>query len=102
MGEVSIKVEIAGGIYPLKVDTDDERNIKEAVSLINSKITEFEKNYGIKDKKDVLAMVMIQLVSQLYKKLNIHEKELSDLKQLLADVEYMLEQHRSDVNNIES
>ncbi len=102
MGEVSIKVEIAGGIYPLKVDTDDERNIKEAVSLINSKITEFEKNYGIKDKKDVLAMVMIQLVSQLYKKLNIHEKELSDLKQLLVDVEYMLEQHRSDVNNIGS
>lgn len=102
MAEVSIKVEISGGIYPLKVDASDEESIKEAVNLINSKIAEFEKNYAIKDKKDVLAMVMIQLVSYLYKKLNASEKELSDLKQLLNDVEHMLKQHQSDISNIEN
>jgi cell division protein ZapA (FtsZ GTPase activity inhibitor) len=102
MDEITIKVEIAGGIYSLKVDTSDEESIKEAVNSINSKISEFEKNYGVRDKKDVLAMVMIQLVSQLYKRLNVNEKELSDLRQLFSNVEEMLQQHQIDLNNIDN
>jgi len=43
MSEVNIKVEIAGSVFPLKVNADDEQNIKEAVDLINNKIAEFEK-----------------------------------------------------------
>ena len=100
MSEVNIKVEIAGGIFPLKVDAADEENIKEAVNLINTKIAEFERAYAVKDKKDVLTMVMLQLVSQLYKQANTAEKELSVLKQLFAGVEEMLQQHVQNINNI--
>lgn len=100
MSEVNIKVEIAGSIFPIKVNASDEQNIKEAVNLINKKIAEFERNYAIKDKKDVLTMVMLQLVSELYKQANTAERELSDLKQLFADVEEMLKQHIQNVNNI--
>ena len=84
MSEVNIKVEIAGSVFPLKVNAEDEQNIKEAVDLINNKIAEFEKNYAVKDKKDVLGMVMLQLVSQLYKQTTTAEKELSNLKLLFA------------------
>ncbi len=97
MSEVNIKVEVAGSVYPLKVDTEDEQNIKEAVKLINNKIAEFERNYAIKDKKEVLGMVMLQLVSQLYKKADLAEKELSHLKLLFTDVEEMLKNHLRDV-----
>lgn len=100
MSEVNIKVEIAGSVFPLKVNAEDEQNIKEAVDLINNKIAEFEKNYAIKDKKDVLGMVMLQLVSQLYKQTNTAEKELSHLKLLFADVEEMLKEHRQNINTI--
>ena len=100
MSEVSIKVEIAGSVFPLKINAHDEQNIKEAVNLINTKIAEFERNYAIKDKKDVLGMVMLQLVSQLYKQAHSAEKELSDLKNLFADVEEMLKIHLQNVNNI--
>lgn len=100
MSEVNIKVEIAGSIFPLKVDVADEQNIKEAVNLINTKIAEFEKTYAIKDKKDVLTMVMLQVVSQLYKQANTAEKELSTLKQLFANVEEMLKEHIQNINNI--
>jgi cell division protein ZapA (FtsZ GTPase activity inhibitor) len=100
MSEVNIKVEIAGSIFPLKVNAEDEQNIKEAVDLINNKIAEFEKNYAIKDKKDVLAMVMLQLVAQLYKQANTAEKELSNLKELFADVEEMLKAHLQNVKTI--
>jgi cell division protein ZapA (FtsZ GTPase activity inhibitor) len=100
MSEINIKVEVAGSIIPLKVNTEDEQNIKEAVELINNKIAEFEKNYAIKDKKDVLSMVMLQLVAQLYKQANTAEKELSHLKQLFADVEVMLKEHFQNINSI--
>jgi cell division protein ZapA (FtsZ GTPase activity inhibitor) len=100
MSEVNIKVEIAGSVFPIKVNSDDERNIKEAVDLINTKIAEFEKNYAIKDKKDVLGMVMLQLVSQLYKQANNAEKELSHLKLLFADVEEMLKEHQQNIKTI--
>ena len=100
MSEINIKVEVAGSIFPLKVDAADEQNIKEAVDLINKKIAEFEKNYAIKDKKDVLGMVMLQLVSQLYKQTNTSQKELSNLKLLFADVETMLKEHLNNINTI--
>jgi hypothetical protein len=100
MSEVNIKVEIAGSIFPLKVNANDETNIKEAVNLINTKIAEFEKNYAIKDKKDVLSMVMLQLVSQLYKQANTAHIELSNLKKVLLDVEVMLQEHYYNISNI--
>jgi len=101
MTEVSIKVEIAGGLYPLKIKAEDEENVRKVVDLINTKIAEFEKAYAIKDKKDVLAMVMLQLVSQYYQKAEEAEKELSHFKILLIDVEMMLQEHLSNVKNLE-
>ena len=100
MSEVNIKVEVAGSVYPLRINAEDEQNIKEAVSLINNKIAEFEKNYAIKDRKDVLGMVMLQLVAQLYKKANTAEEELSHLKSLFADVETMLTEHQRNMKTI--
>jgi cell division protein ZapA len=100
MTEINIKVEVAGSIFPIKVNAEDEQKIKEAVELINSKIAEFEKNYGVRDKKEVMGMVMLQLVSQLYKQANSAERELSDLKQLFADVEVMLKDHFHRINDI--
>lgn len=100
MSEVNIKVEIAGSVFPLKVNAEDEQNIKEAVDLINTKIAEFEKNYAIKDKKDVLSMTMLQLVAQLYKQANTAEKELSHLKSLFMDVEEMLKEHQRNIQSI--
>src|SRR3954470_16740338 len=100
MREVNIQVEVAGSVYPLKVNAEDEKSIKEAVDLINKKIAEFEKNYAIKDKKDVLGMVMLQLVSQLYKQANTAERELSHLKLLFTDVEEMLKEHQQNIGTI--
>lgn len=101
MNEVSIKVEIAGSLYPLKIKAEDEENVVRVVNLINTKIEEFEKTYSIKDKKDVLAMVMLQLVSQYYQKAEETEKELSHFKILLIDVEMMLQEHLDNIKRID-
>lgn len=101
MSETNINVEIAGGVYPVKISSADEGKLREVVTIINTKIAEFEKNYAIKDKKDVLAMVTLQLVSQYYKEAKTSELELSNLKTMLADVEQMLKEHKQNIRNIE-
>lgn len=101
MSEININVEIAGGVYPVKISSADEGKLREVVTIINTKIAEFEKNYAIKDKKDVLAMVTLQLVSQYYKEAKTSELELSNLKTMLADVEQMLKDHQQNIRNIE-
>jgi cell division protein ZapA (FtsZ GTPase activity inhibitor) len=101
MSDVTVKVEIAGGLYTLKIKNEDESNVKQAVELINQKISEFERNYGVKDKKDLMAMVALQLVSQLAKEKNQAKKELSTLKLVLEDVEQMLVQHKDNIQKTE-
>ena len=101
MSDVSVKVEIAGGFYPVKVKANDEANVKRAVELINEKISEFEKKFGIKDKKDVLAMVSLQLISELLKDKNNAESELSTLKLVLNDVKEQLVQHQINIKKTE-
>lgn len=101
MSDVSIKVEIAGGFYPVKVSAEDESNVKQAVELINKKISEFEKKFGIKDKKDVLAMVSLQLISELLRDKNTAEKELSTLKLVINDVKEQLVQHQINIKKTE-
>jgi cell division protein ZapA (FtsZ GTPase activity inhibitor) len=101
MSEVSINVEIAGATYPVKISSADEGKLREVVTLINTKISEFERSYAIKDKKDVLAMVALQLVSQYYKDAKNFENELSNLKSTLTDVEQMLIEHKHNIKNIE-
>ncbi len=101
MSEVNIKVEIAGSVYPLKVNAEDEQDIREAVKLINNKIVEFERNYSVRDKKELMGMVMLQLVSQLYKQAKGAERDLSDLKKLFTDVEEMLKDHLRNINTLE-
>ena len=101
MSEISLKVESAGGSYPLKLEAKEVSNIKQAVELINKKISEFENKFGIKDKKDVLAMVSLQLVSELVNDRNTAENELSTLKLILNDVSEQLRQHQINIKNAE-
>ena len=101
MSEVNIKVEVAGNVYPLKVREEDESDIREAVKLINNKIAEFERNYAVRDKKDLMGMVMLQLVSELLKQAKGAERDLSNLRKLFADVEGMVKEHQRNIDTLE-
>ncbi|MBP6756306.1 MAG: cell division protein ZapA [Bacteroidia bacterium] len=98
MSDVSVKVEIAGGYYSLKLKAEDESSVKEVVEIINNKISDFEKKFGVKDKKDVLAMVSLQYISELMKEKNTAEKELSTLKLVFEDVKEQLVQHKKNIS----
>ena len=59
MGEISVKINIADRVYPLKIDTEEEEIIRRAAKLINDRIKEYQENYAVKDKQDLLSMCVL-------------------------------------------
>lgn len=98
MSETSIKIEIAGAEYPLKLKNEDVGIIEQTAALIKEKIAEFEKNYSVKDKKDVLAMVFLQTLSEFMKKDLQKTEEINKLQSLLDELNEMVRQHQQKVN----
>jgi cell division protein ZapA len=65
MDKLKIKVLIAGRVYPLTINREEEENIRKAASKIEAIVKQFESNYAVKDKQDLLAMCALQLSSKV-------------------------------------
>ena len=65
MGKLKIKVSIAGRVYPLTIKREEEEEIRKAATKIEAIVKQFESNYAVKDKQDLLAMCALQLSSKV-------------------------------------
>ena len=63
--KLKIKISIADRVYPLTVDMSQEEGLRSASKKIDVMIKQFEENYAVRDKQDVLAMCALQFASQL-------------------------------------
>ena len=69
MGEkLKIKISIADRVYPLTVEMSQEEGLRSASKKIDVMIKQFEENYAVRDKQDVLAMCALQFASQVEQK----------------------------------
>lgn len=66
--KLKIKISIADRVYPLTVDMSQEEGLRSASKKIDIMIKQFEENYAVRDKQDVLAMCALQFASQLEQK----------------------------------
>ena len=66
--KLKIKISIADRVYPLTVDISQEEGMRSASKKIDVMIKQFEENYAVRDKQDVLAMCALQFASQLEQK----------------------------------
>lgn len=66
--KLKIKISIADRVYPLTVDLSQEEGLRSASKKIDIMIKQFEENYAVRDKQDVLAMCALQFASQLEQK----------------------------------
>lgn len=64
MSELSIKVSIAGRIYPLTVRAEEEEKVRGAAKKIDDNIKILQSSYAVKDKQDLLAMTALQMSTQ--------------------------------------
>lgn len=97
MNDTPVTIAIAGLTYHLKISKSEQDVIQQAVSFINEHISEFEKQYPIKEKRDVLAMVSLQLTAELLKKQNQQQAEINRLQALLDELNAMVESHKHKV-----
>ena len=66
MEKLKINIVIAGRSYPLSVNsTQEEEGMRKAAQAINNLISNYEQNYAVSDKQDVLAMCALQFASKL-------------------------------------
>jgi cell division protein ZapA len=66
--KLKIKISIADRVYPLTVDPSQEEALRSASKKIDVMIKQFEQNYAVRDKQDVLAMCALQFASQVEQK----------------------------------
>jgi cell division protein ZapA (FtsZ GTPase activity inhibitor) len=66
--KLKIKISIADRVYPLTVDPSQEEGLRSASKKIDVMIKQFEENYAVRDKQDVLAMCALQFASQVEQK----------------------------------
>ena len=93
MDKLNIKVSLANRMYPMTIDSKEEKLIRLSVSKIEKKIKLLKSKYSVKDDQDVLAMCALQLCVKLEKvlfnKTSIDKKithNIIDMKKSLSDL----------------
>ncbi len=97
MSDTSVTITIAGLNYQLKLNAADHDAVQQASSFINDHISEFEKKYPVKEKRDLLAMVSLQMVTELLKNKQQQASEIHRLQTLLDELNSMVENHAKKV-----
>ncbi|MCA1756182.1 MAG: cell division protein ZapA [Bacteroidales bacterium] len=100
MGDkLSIRVNVADRYYPLKVNREDEEDIRRAARIINEKIIQYKQRYTDKDTQDFLAMASLQFVNQLIalQQESSGEEMLESISELNKMIGSLLDEENRDV-----
>ncbi|CAL2065504.1 cell division protein ZapA [Tenacibaculum sp. 190524A05c] len=94
MEKLKVNVVIAGRTYPLIVNSElEEEGMRKAARLINNLILNFEQNYAVADKQDVLAMCALQFASKLEINSLQTSKEATEVLNKVNELTHMLDDH---------
>jgi cell division protein ZapA len=95
MAELSIKLKIGEREYPMRIDSNEEEQIRLNGKIINDKIRQFKEQYGIQDKQDLLAMTTFDLgMANIKEKKNaqiIQERLIDQIQSLETLVDQALQ-----------
>lgn len=90
MSNLSIKINIANRVYPLTIKTEEEEGIRKTARMINDRIREYEQDYAVKDKQDLLAMCALEYGTNN----DMAVKQFDEAETLLSEVKTLNEQIR--------
>ncbi|KGO92888.1 cell division protein ZapA [Flavobacterium subsaxonicum] len=88
--KLKIKISIADRVYPLTVDPSQEEGLRSASKKIDAMIKQFEENYAVRDKQDVLAMCALQFASLSEQKVLDRSEELEATQARLLQMDERL------------
>ena len=90
MEDVSIKVNIADVVYPLKVTVEDEPKIRMAAKMVNDKVKAYRDDYQLADKSNLLSMVALQFAVEIVQFKDKQWIEDVNISSDIAEMEKML------------
>lgn len=90
---LKIKLSIADRIYPLTIQPEQEEGLRKAAKKIEATIKQFEQNYAVRDKQDVLAMCALQFAAQTEQKTLNNESEILLAEEKLRNLDELLQKH---------
>jgi len=91
--QLKIKLSIANRVYPLTIAPSQEEGLRKAAKNIDAMIKQFEQNYSVQDKQDVLAMCALQFASQVEQKSIDKENVNEHVEQKLNALNNLLHEH---------
>ncbi|MBC9798215.1 cell division protein ZapA [Sinomicrobium weinanense] len=89
--KLRIKLSIADRVYPLTIDPTQEEGLRKAAKKIEELVKQFEQNYAVRDKQDVLAMCALQFASQVEQKSIDKERSGEEVKERLEALNDLLQ-----------
>jgi len=89
--KLKIKVSIADRVYPMTVLPDQEEGLRKAAKQIEAMIKQFEQNYAVRDKQDVLAMCALQIAAQTEQKTINNDSEVLLAEEKLRSLNDLLQ-----------
>jgi len=97
--KLSIRVNVADRYYPLKINREDEEEIRKAARMINEKVLQYKQKYIDKDIQDFLAMAALQYVIKLLEFEKSREKEdiTLSIRELTGKIDSVLSEKSKDV-----
>ncbi|TBW25757.1 cell division protein ZapA [Gramella sp. KN1008] len=93
--KLKIKISIADRVYPLTIQPSQEEGLRKAAKKIEAMIKQFEQNYAVRDKQDVLAMCALQFAAQTEQKNIDKSSEMIEAEDKLRSLNELLQQHLS-------
>lgn len=88
--KLKIKLSIADRVYPLTIEDSQEEGLRIASKKIDEMIAQFEKNYAVRDKQDVLAMCALQFAAQTEQKQIDKSEDLQNAMNRLKNLDKKL------------
>lgn len=93
--QLKIKLSIADRVYPLTVNPSQEEGLRKATKKIEEMIKQFEQNYAVRDKQDVLAMCALQFAAQTEQKMVNKDNDQVEVEEKLNTLNQLIQQHLS-------
>ena len=91
--QFKIKLSIANRVYPLTINPSQEEGLRKAAKKIEVMIGQFEQNYSVRDKQDVLAMCALQFAAQVEQKSIDKAYVNEEVKEKLEALDQLLQAH---------
>ena len=90
---LKIKLSIANRVYPLTIAPSQEEGLRKAAKKIEGMISQFEQNYSVRDKQDVLAMCALQFAAQVEQKSLDKAYVNEEVEEKLIALNQLLQEH---------